>query len=105
MKAEQTIQEQTDRYEATLALIRSEQPVSNEEIQWFADTSMKFANTLAQLFNEAERVNNSAVKLINLVVQTVDSTPELAAAVLELAIVTGNLTAEDVFGEENEVLQ
>ena len=110
MDRAQKVQADTERYELILKTIRAEQPVSNEEIQWFAETSFEFAKTLAALFTDLGRIQGQANVLINAITKHADpksTNPAIIEAVVKLAIVMGVVTPEDFFSDDDstEVLQ
>ena len=110
METSVKVKQDTERYELILQTIRAEQPVSNEEIQWFAETSFEFAKSLAALFGDFGRIQGQANELINAITKHADpkaTNPAIIEAVIKLAIMMGVVTPEDFFSDDEgtEVLQ
>lgn len=111
MKAEGlTTEELTIRYEDALTIIRDGGVPTQDELLWFADTSMEFAATLATVFTEASQVVSGANMLLNAISQYTDPKtmhPNVVAAVIALGILLGHMTPEEMGlnDDSTEVLQ
>ena len=103
------IEEYTVRYEDALKLIRAGLVPNTEELQWFAETSMEFAETVAHVFKEAQMLVKAANMLLTAISDNTDPKtmhPDVVAAVMALGILLGHINPDELnIGGTKEVLQ
>ena len=107
MTEEMTSAQKTERYETTLEHIRAGRIPDMDELQWFAETSLEFANTVGSIFSEAQQLARTAVAVLEAIAdhhspETLH--PDTIAPLLALAVLTGQVDIDDTI-PTTEVLQ